>query len=57
MIARTLDVAIETKIDRPANEVWAFVSTLERLPEWLDELEAVVKESEGAVTAPAICEP
>jgi uncharacterized protein YndB with AHSA1/START domain len=38
---------IEIEIDRPVDEVWAFVSDLTRRPEWLDEFENVVKETPG----------
>lgn len=36
---------IEIEIERPVEQVWAFVSDLTRLPEWLDEFEEVVKEA------------
>jgi uncharacterized protein YndB with AHSA1/START domain len=45
----SIDVQVETQIGRPAPAVWEFVSALERLPEWLDEFEKVVKESDGPV--------
>ncbi len=45
----SLDVEIAVEIERPSEEVWAFVSNAERLPEWLEEFEAVVKESDGPV--------
>jgi uncharacterized protein YndB with AHSA1/START domain len=45
----SLDVEIAVEIEQPHDEVWAFVSNAERLPEWLDEFEAVVKESEGPI--------
>jgi uncharacterized protein YndB with AHSA1/START domain len=49
VITTSLDVEIVVEIERPAADVWAFVSNAERLPEWLDEFEAVVKESDGPV--------
>jgi uncharacterized protein YndB with AHSA1/START domain len=49
VITTSVDVEVATEIDRPLEEVWAFVSSAERLPEWLDEFEAVVKESDGPV--------
>jgi uncharacterized protein YndB with AHSA1/START domain len=48
-MSRTIEVKIEMLIARPSEEVWAFVSALERLPEWLEEFRAVVKQSEGPV--------
>jgi uncharacterized protein YndB with AHSA1/START domain len=42
-----VSVDIEIEIDRPVAEVWAYVSDLTRLPEWLDEFEDVTKESSG----------
>ncbi len=45
----SVDVEIEVEIARPPEEVWAFVSDAERLPEWLEEFRAVTKESEGPV--------
>jgi uncharacterized protein YndB with AHSA1/START domain len=45
----SISVDIEIEIERPVDEVWAFVSDLTRLPEWLGEFEKVVKESSGAV--------
>jgi uncharacterized protein YndB with AHSA1/START domain len=49
MFRTSLDVEITVEIERPSEEVWAFVSNAERLPQWLDEFEAVVKESDGPV--------
>jgi uncharacterized protein YndB with AHSA1/START domain len=49
MITASLDVEIEMEIARSPEEIWAFVSDAERLPEWLDEFRAVVKESDGPV--------
>jgi uncharacterized protein YndB with AHSA1/START domain len=46
-MSRTLEVKIEMLIARPSEEVWAFVSDLERLPEWLEEFGAVTRESQG----------
>ena len=46
---RTIEVQIEVLIARPAEDVWAFVSDFERLPEWLEEFHAVVKLSDGSV--------
>jgi hypothetical protein len=45
----TLRVEVATDIERPVAEVWAFVSDLTRLPEFLDDFERVVQENEGAV--------
>lgn len=45
----SISVEIEIKIERPAEEVWAFVSDLTRLPEWLGEFVTVVNESAGPV--------
>jgi uncharacterized protein YndB with AHSA1/START domain len=49
MLRTSLDVEITEEIERPSDEVWAFVSNAERLPEWLDDFEAVVKESDGPI--------
>jgi uncharacterized protein YndB with AHSA1/START domain len=49
MFRTSLDEEIAIEIERPSEEVWAFVSNAERLPEWLEEFEAVVKESDGPV--------
>lgn len=46
---RTIEVQIEALIARSSEDVWAFVSDFERLPEWLGEFRAVVKRSEGPV--------
>ena len=49
MITTSVDVLVETSIARPREEVWAFVSDLRRLPEWIEEFEEVVQESPGAM--------
>jgi uncharacterized protein YndB with AHSA1/START domain len=49
MFRTSLDVEVAVEIERPSERVWAFVSDLERLPKWLEEFEAVVKESDGPV--------
>src|SRR5919198_258806 len=49
MFRTSVDVEIAVEIERSRDEVWAFVSNFERLPEWLEEFEAVVKESEGPI--------
>jgi uncharacterized protein YndB with AHSA1/START domain len=49
VLSTSLDVEVAVEIERPVADVWAFVSNAERLPEWLDEFEAVVKESDGPV--------
>jgi uncharacterized protein YndB with AHSA1/START domain len=48
-LATSLDEEIAIEIERPPEEVWAFVSNFELLPEWLEEFEAIVKESDGPV--------
>jgi uncharacterized protein YndB with AHSA1/START domain len=48
-MSRPIEVEVQTLIARPPEEVWAFVSDFERLPEWLGEFRAVVKQSEGPV--------
>ena len=50
MLRTSLDEEIAVEIERPSEEVWAFVTNFERLPEWLDEFEAVVKESDGPMS-------
>ena len=49
MFKTSLDVEIAVEIERPLEEVWAFVSDAERLPEWIGDFEAVVQESDGPV--------
>jgi uncharacterized protein YndB with AHSA1/START domain len=44
---RTIEVRLETLVARPPEEVWAFVSDFEHLPDWLDEFRSVIKESDG----------
>ena len=51
----TVSADIEIEIDRPVEEVWAFVSDLTRLPEWLDEFEEVVQESPGPLAKGGVC--
>jgi uncharacterized protein YndB with AHSA1/START domain len=48
-MSRAIEVKIEMLIARPPEVVWAFVSDLECLPEWLEEFRAVVRQSEGPV--------
>jgi polyketide cyclase/dehydrase/lipid transport protein len=49
VLRTSLDEEVAVEIERPSEEVWAFVSDFERLPEWLEEFEAVVKKSDGPV--------
>ena len=49
MSGKTIEVQVETVIERAPEAVWAFVSDFERLPEWLEEFQAVVKETDGPV--------
>jgi uncharacterized protein YndB with AHSA1/START domain len=49
MFRTSLDEEIAVEIERPSEEVWAFVSNGEHLPQWLEEFEAVVKETEGPI--------
>jgi uncharacterized protein YndB with AHSA1/START domain len=49
VFATSVDVEIAVEIERPPQAVWAFVSDAERWPEWLDEFEEVIPESEGPV--------
>jgi uncharacterized membrane protein len=46
---KAIEVRVETVIERTPEEVWSFVSDFERLPEWLEEFQAVVKETHGPV--------
>jgi uncharacterized protein YndB with AHSA1/START domain len=48
-MSRPIEVEVQTLIARPSEEVWAFVSDLELLPDWLEEFSAVAKQSEGPV--------
>src|SRR3954447_22130239 len=49
MSGKTIEVRVETLIERTSEEVWSFVSDFERLPERLEEFQAVVKETDGPV--------
>jgi uncharacterized protein YndB with AHSA1/START domain len=49
MFRTSLDEEVAVEIDRPIEEVWTFVSNAEHLPDWLEEFEAVVKESDGPI--------
>jgi uncharacterized protein YndB with AHSA1/START domain len=46
---RTIEVQLEVQIGRPAEEVWAFLSDFERVPEWLEEFHTAVKQSHGPI--------
>jgi uncharacterized protein YndB with AHSA1/START domain len=48
-VSRSIEVELEVHIGRPAEEVWAFVSDGERLPEWLEEFHTVIKQTEGPI--------
>jgi uncharacterized membrane protein len=49
VLRTSVDEEVAVEIDRPSEEVWAFVSDFERLPDWLEEFEAVVKKSDGPI--------
>ncbi len=49
MLTTSIDVEVTMEIECPTEEVWAFATDPERMPEWLEEFEAVVKESDGPV--------
>jgi uncharacterized protein YndB with AHSA1/START domain len=48
-MTRAIEVQVEVQIARAPEDVWAFVSDPERLPEWLGEFREVVKQSEGPI--------
>jgi uncharacterized protein YndB with AHSA1/START domain len=48
-VRTTVEVIVEVEIERPPSEVWAFLSDVERLPEWLGEFEAAHEESDGPI--------
>jgi uncharacterized protein YndB with AHSA1/START domain len=50
----SLDVEVSAEIQRPAHDVWAVVSDATRFPEWLEEFEEVVQESDGPVGKGAV---
>ena len=50
MLRTSLDEEIAVEIERPSRRGPSFVTNFERLPEWLDEFEAVVKESDGPMS-------
>jgi uncharacterized protein YndB with AHSA1/START domain len=41
------EITVAIEIDAPRDAVWAIVSDPERLPEWMEEMEAVHRESSG----------
>jgi hypothetical protein len=43
-VGKTVEIRVETLIAQTAEAVWSFVSDFERLAEWLEEFQAVVKE-------------
>lgn len=43
----SIDITLATEVDAPREEVWAFVSDLERLPDWMSEFEEAHQESPG----------
>jgi uncharacterized protein YndB with AHSA1/START domain len=49
MRRKSIAVELEVEIERPVDEVWAFVSDVTRLPEWVGEFERVVIESGAPV--------
>jgi uncharacterized protein YndB with AHSA1/START domain len=49
VLQKAIEVRVETLIARSPEVVWAFVSDFARLPEWLEEFQAVVKETDGPV--------
>lgn len=54
MLRKSISVAIEVEIERPLEQVWEFACDLRRLPEWLDEFEEVVHESDGPIGAGSV---
>jgi uncharacterized protein YndB with AHSA1/START domain len=46
-VRTTVEVIVEVEIGRPPSEVWAFLSDVERMPEWLGDFEAAHEESDG----------
>jgi uncharacterized protein YndB with AHSA1/START domain len=46
---RAIEVEVQVQIARAPEEVWAFVSNPERLPQWLGEFRKVVKQSDGPI--------
>jgi uncharacterized protein YndB with AHSA1/START domain len=42
-----LDLTLEVEVEAPREEVWAFASNPERLPEWFSEFESVEQASPG----------
>ena len=48
MLATTVEAIAEVDIARPRADVWAFVTDVDRLPEWVDEFEQARSEPPGA---------
>lgn len=49
-----IEVTVEIEVAAPRDDVWAFVSDPERLPEWFDDFESVHQESPGPPRAGAV---
>lgn len=49
-----IEVIVEVEIARPRPEVWAFVSDLGRLPEWLGEFESARCDSDGPIAVGSV---
>src|SRR5262245_33646370 len=47
VMRRTIEVGIEVLVPRPSEEVWAYVSDLTHVSEWLAEFRSVAKQSDG----------
>ena len=43
----SIEVTIEVEIERPQSAVWSFLSDVERVSEWLWEIESASKESDA----------
>jgi uncharacterized protein YndB with AHSA1/START domain len=42
-----IDLTVEIEVDAPREDVWAFISDPNRLPEWFSEFESAEQVSEG----------
>jgi uncharacterized protein YndB with AHSA1/START domain len=47
-VKASIDISIEIDIGRPVQPVWAYLSDLDAIPEWIGEFKATRVESDGA---------
>lgn len=45
----SIEATVEVEVERSPAEVWSFLSDVERIPDWIGEIRAVRKESDGPI--------